>query len=237
MENQQGKLHPLTLVAQDFARIMTGMGFEASEGHEIESEENNFDALNVPGDHPARDMHDTFWIKDMPGYVMRTHNTSHQVPWLRENRHRLTEGPIKMFSIGRVFRYEATDATHEVNFVQCDGVMVGLNVHMGHLKGCLENMLGQFMREKNPEMRLRPGYFPFVEPGVEVDMKMGGKWQEILGAGMIHPNVLEHAGIDSSKYSGFAFGMGIDRVLMIRNKLNDIRLSYNGDLRLHYNFN
>lgn len=230
----KGRLHPLSIVADELARSFIEIGFEHASGHEIESEENNFDLLNIPKDHPARDAHDTFFIKDMPGYVMRTHISSHQVPYLRENKHRLEKGPLKMFSIGRVFRYEATDATHEVQFLYMEGVVVGKTIHMGHLKGTLEHFLKTFLKDNEIEMRLRPGYFPFVEPGVEVDLMFKGNWMEVLGAGMIHPVVLHNAGIDPAEYSGFAFGTGVDRLMMRRLGITDVRYAYQGDLRLHY---
>lgn len=233
MEEAKGKLHPLTRVANDVARIFFDIGYEIAEGHEIETEENNFDLLNIPKDHPARDMHDTFFVKDHAGLVMRTHISSHQVPYLIKNKHRLAEGPLKMFSIGRVFRYEATDATHEVQFVYMEGLAVGKGIHLGHLKGTLEHFLKKLMRDEQLEMRLRPGYFPFVEPGLEVDLKIGGNWQEILGSGMVHPTVLTNAGIDPTEYSGFAFGVGIDRLAMARYAIDDLRVLYGGDLRLH----
>jgi phenylalanyl-tRNA synthetase alpha chain len=232
---QQGLLHPLSLTAQEIAKIMTELGFEAAEGPEIVSEWDNFDSVNVPKDHPARDMQDTFFIKGHPGHVLRTHTSAHQVAYLKKHKDRLHNGPLKMFSIGKVFRQEATDATHEVAFYQCEGFMVGKGIHMGHLRGALGHFIQKFLRTDNAEMRFRPGYFPFVEPGAEVDLKFKGKWQEVLGAGMIHPQVLRNADIDPTIYTGFAWGAGLDRLAMVRHNIDDVRLFYQGDLRLHHN--
>lgn len=235
-DSTKGRLHPLTLTANEVANTFLKMGFEHAHGHEIESAENNFDLLNIPKDHPARDMHDTFFIENMPDKVMRTHISSHQVPYLKANKDRLKDGPLKMFSIGRVFRYEATDATHDFQFIYMEGLAVGKNIHLGHLKGTLETFIKSTLGE-DTEMRLRPGYFPFVEPGLEVDLKFRGKWMEVLGSGLVHPKVLENAGIDPKEYSGFAFGTGIDRIMMTKHNIPDVRYSYQGDLRLHYQIN
>jgi len=207
------------------------MGFELDFGPEIETQEHNFDLLNVPKDHPARDMQDTFFLKGIEGSIPRTQTSAHQVPYMREKKAR-GEIPFRMFSIGRVFRNEATDATHEASFYQMEGLAVDKkgNITLGHLKWTLET----FLRETfggEVKMRLRPGYFPFVEPGVEVDVFFGGRWVEMLGAGMVHPQVLENAGFDPKEYAGFAFGVGIDRLMMARHGVDDVRLSYQGDLR------
>ncbi|MCI5108483.1 MAG: phenylalanine--tRNA ligase subunit alpha [Candidatus Pacebacteria bacterium] len=223
----KGHLHPLTQTIDDVVRILTGLGFSLDFGPEVETEENNFDLLNIPKDHPARDMQDTFAIEGGSGKLPRTQTSAHQVPYMRDN-----ELPIRMFSFGKVFRNEATDATHESAFYQVEGLAVDSigNITLGQLKWTLETFLKE-MFGKDVKMRLRPGYFPFVEPGVEVDMYFNGKWTEMLGAGMVHPKVLENAGLDPKKHAGYAFGVGIDRLMLARNGVSDIRYSYQGDLR------
>lgn len=226
-EKQKGHLHPLTQIMNDTMSIFIDMGFELALSSEIATSENNFDALNVPKDHPARDMQDTFWLKDDDEKVLRTHATSHLVPYLKSH-----DLPVRMISFGKVYRQEATDATHEAHFYQIDGLMIDEKgkVTMGHLKGVLENFIKKLLGD-DVEIRLRPGYFPFVEPGVEIDLKFKGEWLEVLGAGMVHPNVLKNAGVDPDKYAGFAFGVGADRLMMMKHNINDVRLSYQGDLR------
>lgn len=223
----KGHIHPLTQTIEDVVRILTDMGFSLDFGPEIATEENNFDLLNIPKDHPARDMQDTFALSSVEGKLPRTQTSSHQVPYMRENKI-----PIRMFSYGKVFRNEATDATHESAFYQVEGLAVDSigNITLGHLKWTLETFLKEMFGE-DVKMRLRPGYFPFVEPGVEVDMYFDGKWTEMLGAGMVHPKVLENSGLDPKKYAGFAFGVGIDRLMLARHHIPDIRHSYEGDLR------
>lgn len=223
---EKGHLHPITIVLNDIAVIFRDMGFEVAFGPQIETEENNFDLLNIPADHPARDMWDTFWLKD--GRLLRTHTSPVQVRHMKENK-----PPIKIISPGKCFRYEATDATHETQFFQFEGLMVDERgkITMSTLKGVLEGFLKQFFGQEI-EFRFRPGFFPFVEPGVEVDLKFKGEWLELLGAGMVHSNVLKNVGIDPEKYSGFAFGTGVDRLTMIKYNIPDIRLFYQGDLRL-----
>lgn len=223
----KGRKHSLTLTIEKVVKVLSDMGFELDIGTEIETEENNFDLLNVPKDHPARDMQDTFFIKGIEGKLPRTQTSAHQVPYMRNNK-----PPIRMFSYGKVFRNEATDATHETSFFQVEGLAVDElgKINMGHLKWTLENFLREVLGE-GVKIRLRPGYFPFVEPGVEVDVYFNGKWVEMLGAGMVHPKVLENAGLDPDKYGGFAFGVGIDRLMLASYEANDVRLSYQGDLR------
>jgi len=223
----KGRLHPLTQTIDEIVHIFRGMGFEVAFGHEIETEENNFDSLNVPSDHPARDMQDTFWLKDDPARLLRTQTSAHQVPYMKDHKM-----PIRMISFGKVFRNEATDATHEAHFYQTEGLMIEEKgkVTLAHLKGVLEHFIKEMFGD-GVEIRFRPGYFPFVEPGVEVDMKFKGEWLEVLGAGMVHSKVLENGGLDSDKYAGFAFGAGVDRLMMIRHNIPDVRLSYQGDLR------
>ncbi len=221
---ERGHLHPLTIVQRRAVDIFNSMGFEVAEGPEVETEYYNFDALNIPKDHPARDMWDTFWLKDKR--LLRTHTSPVQIRYMKEH-----QPPLRIIAPGKVFRYEATDATHEVQFYQLEGLMIGKKISLANLKGVMETFFQSFFNSKDIEVRLRPSYFPFVEPGVEVDMKYKGKWVEIAGAGMVHPKVLEEVGIDPKEYQGFAFGMGIDRLAIIKYKVDDVRLFHSGDLR------
>lgn len=219
----KGHKHLISEAIRELTDIFTDMGFSFVSGPEMTNEHDNFEVLNFPENHPARDMQDTFWLKG--GGLMRTQTSTVQVPYMRENK-----PPIRIIVPGKVFRNESTDATHEAQFYQIEGLVVGEGVTLQHLKGTLETLFEKFYGEK-VNIRFRPGYFPFVEPGVEVDMEYRGKWLELLGAGMVHPTVLKNGGIDPEKYSGFAFGMGIERILMIRHDIDDIREFHNGDLR------
>ena len=230
-EIKKGLEHPLSIVINDAVKIFTDLGFEVATGPELETEWYNFDALNVPAGHPARTMQDTFWIKDNPGNVLRTHMTGTSVRSI-EKAGKDGRLPCAFVSIGKVFRNESTDSGHEMQFHQIDGIMVGENVTMANLKFVLLEFFKKLLGE-NVEIRLRPSFFPFVEPGVEVDVKVGERWLEMLGAGMIHPNVLKNAGIDSEKYQGFAFGIGADRLLITKYGIPDVRFSYQGDQRLN----
>jgi len=234
----RGHLHPITTLIRDISAIFSSMGFEIVQGNEIETERYNFDILNVPKDHPARDMQDTFWLKGMKETVMRTQTSAEQGHYMEENK-----PPFKIVVPGKVFRNEATDMTHEVQFYQIEGLVVGEDITMAHLKSVLDTLLKKIFGD-DIKTKFRPGYFPFVEPGVEIDMlcfrcvgngcpscKQSG-WIEILGAGMVHPNVLNNAGIDPRKWSGFAFGVGIDRIAMLKYGIDDVRVLYSGDLRL-----
>jgi len=221
---QRGHLHPLTQVQQKAADIFSSMGFEIAEGPEVETEYYNFDALNIPKNHPARDMWDTFWLRD--GRLLRTHTSPVQIHYME--RH---QPPLRIIAPGKVFRYEATDTKHEVQFYHLEGLMVGKNITLANLKGVLEIFFQKFFGSKDIQVRIRPSYFPFVEPGVEVDMKFKGKWMEMVGAGMVHPKVLENMKIDPREWQGFAFGMSIDRLAMIKYKIDDIRLFHSSDLR------
>ena len=224
---KMGHIHPITRMIDDISKIFIDLGFEIALGTEIEDEYHNFDALNVPKDHPARDMQDTFWLKDTPGKLLRTHTSNTQIRYMENNN-----VPLKIIAPGKVYRYEATDSHHEVQFHQIEGLVVGEGINMGHLKFALSSLI-QKLFGKGIEIRFRPGYFPFVEPGIEIDMKgKDGKWIEVLGAGMVHSNVLNNVGIDSNKYSGFAFGVGVDRLVMLKYGVDDIRKLYDGDLRL-----
>jgi len=234
------------------------MGFTVAGGPEVETEFYNFDTLNIPEHHPARDMWDTFWLKPLNARkLLRTHTSPVQVRFMEANK-----PPIKIIAPGKVFRHEATDATHEAQFYQLEGLVVGENVSLANLKWTLEEFFEKLFGKKTG-IRLRPSYFPFVEPGVEIDMTCfkcdgtgfstdieksnpdtntiasrtcnvckGTGFIEIMGAGLVHPKVLESAGIDSKKYSGFAFGCGVDRLVMLKYGVDDVRLLYQGDLRL-----
>ena len=226
-EHKKGSLHPLTLVINDAVRILSGLGFEVALGPELEDQWHNFDALNVPKDHPARDMQDTFFIKDSPDKLLRTHTSPGQIRYMETHK-----PPFAIVVPGKVFRNEATDAHHEMQFYQIEGLMIGEDISMANLKGVLLEFFKQFLGE-DAEIRLRPSFFPFVEPGVEIDVKHNGAWMEVLGAGMVHKNVLENAGVNSNKYQGFAFGIGADRLMVMRYGVTDIRLSYQGDLRFN----
>lgn len=233
MQEQVGHKHLLSQMIAEINDIFAEIGFVFAEGPERELVALNFDALNVPKDHPSRDMQDTFYLDGKLDVVMRTHTSPVQIRYMQSH-----QPPIRMICPGKVFRNEATDATHEAQFFQLEGLMVDKDVSLGHLKGVLEYFFSKFFGD-NVEVRFRPSFFPFVEPGIEVDMKiapnaqnkLSGKWIEIMGAGMVHPNVLKAAGINSDLYQGFAFGCGIDRLAVLKYGIDDIRLMYNGDLR------
>jgi phenylalanyl-tRNA synthetase alpha chain len=237
-----GHDHPLSILIRDINAIFYDMGFIFVEGPEMESEHYNFDALNVPKDHPSRDMQDTFFVKGQEHTVMRTHTSPNQVRFMETH-----EPPYRIIVPGKTFRNEATDATHEAQFFQVEGLMVDRDVTIGHLKGTLETFLRKLMGD-DVTMRFRPGYFPFVEPGIEVDMscfKCSGigcsvckqtGWIEILGAGMVHSHVLESSHVDPNIWQGFAFGGGIERLGMMKYGIDDVRLFHTGDLRLVYQF-
>ncbi|MFA5791807.1 MAG: phenylalanine--tRNA ligase subunit alpha [Candidatus Paceibacterota bacterium] len=230
-ENKKGKEHPLSILAQEAYQVFSDMGFEIVTGPELESEWYNFDVLNVPKDHPARDMQDTFFIKDEIGKVLRTHTTSVTA---RSIEQAVKEGriPCAFVSIGKVFRNEATDSTHEMQFYQIDGAMVGENISIADMKGVLSNYYKKILGD-DVEIQFRPSFFPFTEPSIEVFAKFKGKWLEMGGSGMLHPNVLRNLGLDPAKVQGFAFGHGFDRPAMIKWKIPDVRLFYQGDIRLN----
>jgi phenylalanyl-tRNA synthetase alpha chain len=227
MQIPTGALHPLTLVTEEAVNILAKQGFSVALGPELEDEWHNFDALNVPKDHPARDMQDTFWIKGQEGKVMRTHTSPVQIRYMQSHT-----PPFAIVVPGKVFRNEATDATHEMQFHQLEGLVVGENITVEHLKGTLLTFFKELFGE-SADIRLRPSFFPFVEPGFEVDVKVGEKWLEVCGAGMVHPNVFKNVEYDATKVTGFAFGMGIDRLAIIKYGVKDIRNFYQGDLRLN----
>lgn len=236
----RGHLHPLTALIRDIEKIFAGMGFVVAEGPELESEWYNFDALNIPENHPARDMWDTFWVKgSIPNpktgarerLALRPHTSPVQIRYM-ETR----QPPIRIIAPGRAYRYEATDASHEIQFYQLEGLMVDRQVSVGHFKAVIEHFLSRIFGA-SMEVLLRPSYFPFVEPGFEVDMRpkaRGAKkepWLEIAGAGLVHPKVIQAAGLNPKEWQGFAFGFGIDRIAMLKYKIPDIRLMHAGDMR------
>lgn len=237
---EQGHIHPISSLVREANRIFFEMGFSFEEGPLLESEHYNFDMLNFPKDHPARDMQDTFFMKGEPGMVLRTHTSNVQGRYMEAQIKKEVQPPYRVIVPGKVFRNEATDMTHEAEFFQIEGLAVGEDITLAHLKGTLAGFLKELFRGAQVELRFRPSFFPFTEPSVEVDMravgknvpeKLRGKWIEMMGAGMIHPNVLKNAGVDSSKYQGFAFGMGLDRLAILRWGIDNIRLMHSADLR------
>lgn len=245
----RGHLHPHTIVLRDIERIFRSMGFSVAEGPEIETEHYNFDALNIPRNHPARDMWDTFWLrknehgsqkskfKSSERLLLRTHTSPVQVRYMEKHN-----PPIRIIAPGRAYRYEATDASHEFQFYQIECLMVDRRVSVANLKAVVEDFFSRFF-ETRITTRLRPSYFPFVEPGFEIDIscvvcsqkgcstcKKSG-WLEIAGAGMVHPNVFKAVGYNPKQVTGFAFGMGLDRLVMMKYKIPDVRLFHSGDLR------
>ncbi|OHA57764.1 MAG: phenylalanine--tRNA ligase subunit alpha [Candidatus Vogelbacteria bacterium GWA1_51_14] len=230
-----GHLHPISRVMIEAGQIFAEMGFKVADGPEIETEWNNFDALNVPANHPAREMQDTFWLKSDGGkQLLRTHMTAVSLRELAKK-----ELPLRVVSPGRVFRNEATDATHEAQFYQFDGLAIDRPgvITMAELKGTLETFYKKLFG-RDLEMRFRASFFPFVKPGVEIDIKWGDKpgrpdggWLEVCGAGLLHPNVFRAAGLDPAKWQGLAFGSTIDRLAMIKYGVEDIRHFYVGDKR------
>ena len=242
MNSSIGHKHPISQMIAEINSIFTDIGFVFTEGPEVETEEYNFDRLNFPTNHPARDLQDTFWLDSQQAKVptvLRTHTSPVQVRYLEKHQADL---PVRIIVPGKVFRNEATDSTHEVQFHQLEGLYVDEGIGLGHMKGVLEHFFKQFLAD-DVQIRFRPSFFPFVEPGVEVDMRvqvtssqLSGRWIEVMGAGMVHPNVLLSAGVDASRYSGFAFGMGLDRLGVMKFGIDDVRNFYNGDLRFNNQF-
>lgn len=254
-----GHLHPLTKIEEQIRQIFLALNFSVVEGPEVETEYYNFDALNIPADHPARDMWDTFWLKEpkspklqaprptshgylpassreasrvgSPGgragskLLLRTHTSPMQIRYMETH-----EPPIQIIVPGRVFRYEATDASHEINFHQVEGLMVGADISLTNFKFIVEEFFKKFFGP-TIEFRFRPSYFPFTEPSLEVEVKFKGRWLEVMGAGMVHRKVFEAVKYDPNKVQGFAFGIGLERLAMIKYNIHDIRLFYSGDLR------
>lgn len=230
-KNKRATEHPLSILANQAYQAFSELGFEIVTGPELESEWYNFDVLNVPKDHPARDMQDTFWIKEKKDYVLRTHTTSVTARAI-EQAGKDGRMPCAFISIGKVFRNEATDATHEMQFFQIDGTMVGENISVADMKGVLTHFYKK-MLGPDVEIQFRPSFFPFTEPSIEVFAKFKGNWIEMGGSGMLHPNVLRNIGLDPAKVQGFAFGHGFDRIAMVKWGIPDVRLFYQGDLRLN----
>lgn len=218
-----GGLHPLTRVRRDLEHIFRGMGFSIVDGPEVEREYYNFEALNVPATHPARDMQDTFWTK--AGDLLRTHTSSIQARALEHMR-----PPLRIVAPGRCFRYERLDASHEHTFYQMEGMMIDREISVAHLIYFMKTLLREIFGQEQ-KIRLRPGYFPFVEPGFELDIWFRGRWLELLPCGLVHPKVLEFGGIDPKEWQGFAFGLGLSRLVMTRYQIDDIRHLQSGDLR------
>lgn len=236
-KKESGHLHPNSIVQKDLEDLFTSMGFMVLDGPELESDYYNFEALNIPPTHPAREMQDTFYIKGHENWLMRTHTSPNQVRAMEKYG-----APLRMIVPGKCFRNESTDARHEHTFNQLEGVLIDKNINFGHLKAILE-IVAQHLFGPETKVRLRPKFFPFVEPGVNGEVtcflcegkgcnvcKQTG-WMEIFGAGMIHPNVLKYGGLDPKVYSGFAFGFGLTRMVMLKYGIEDVRLLQNGDLK------
>jgi len=224
----QGGLHPVTLTLARIEKLFHSIGFEVAEGPEIESDFYNFTALNIPDNHPARAMHDTFYVDEQ--HVLRTHTSPVQVHYMQDK-----EPPLKIIAPGRVYRVDS-DATHSPMFHQVEGLWVDEQVSFANLKGVVQDFLQRFFERDDLEVRFRPSFFPFTEPSAEMDMSWNGGWLEIGGCGMVHPEVFKHVGIDADKYRGFAFGLGVERLAMLRYGVNDLRHFFNNDLRFLQQF-
>ena len=236
----RGGLHPVTKTLQRLELLFSRLGFEVADGPEIEDDYHNFEALNIPADHPARAMHDTFYFNS--GHVLRTHTSPVQIRYMENN-----EPPFRVIAPGRVYRCDS-DVTHTPMFHQIEGLLVDTDVSFADLKGILASFLREFF-ESDLKVRFRPSFFPFTEPSAEADISCvicSGKgcrvcshtgWLEVLGCGMVHPEVFRHAGVDSEKYMGFAFGLGVERLAMLRYGVNDLRLFFENDLRFLRQFN
>ncbi|MDR1368335.1 MAG: phenylalanine--tRNA ligase subunit alpha [Candidatus Accumulibacter sp.] len=239
-----GGLHPVTRTLERIEALFRSIGFEVADGPEIEADFQNFTALNMPEGHPARSMHDTFYLLDENGTIsedalLRTHTSPIQVRYMQTHvekyAHLETMPDIRIIAPGRVYRVDS-DATHSPMFHQVEGLWIGQNVSLADLKGVCADFLRRFFESNDLKVRFRPSFFPFTEPSAEIDVafmsgSLEGRWLEIAGCGMVHPNVLCHVGIDPEKYTGFAFGMGPDRLTMLRYGINDLRLFFDGDLR------
>ena len=239
----KGKIHPVSQVIDELTSIFSEIGFSVAEGPDIENEYNNFTALNTPEHHPARDMHDTFYLDKDKKTLLRTHTSPVQIRTMLKQK-----PPIKIIVPGRTYRCDS-DMTHTPMFHQLEGLYLDKNINMGDLKGCLEYFLKRFFENDKLKMRLRPSHFPFTEPSAEVDISYkidnnkiivgeGDRWLEVLGCGMVHPNVLKNVKIDSNKFQGYAFGVGIDRLALLKYGITDLRSFFEGDVRWidHYGF-
>ncbi len=219
-----GALHPVTQVRQRVIQLLSAMGFTVADGPEIEDDYHNFEALNIPSYHPARDSHDTFFFPN--GLLLRTHTSNVQIRTMKNQA-----APLRIITLGRVYRCDS-DQTHTPMFHQLEGLVIDTHCTMGHLKALLQDFLQKFF-EMELKFRFRPSFFPFTEPSAEVDIrKADGSWLEVLGCGMVHPQVLKNVNIDPEKFSGFAFGMGLDRLAMLKYGIPDLRLLFENDLRL-----
>lgn len=227
-----GGLHPVTLTLERIETLFHSIGYAVAEGPEIESDFYNFTALNIPEDHPARAMHDTFYIDEK--HVLRTHTSPIQIRYMQAHmdkyKHLETMPDIRIIAPGRVYRVDS-DATHSPMFHQVEGLWIGERVSFADLKGVIADFLQCYFETTDLQVRFRPSFFPFTEPSAEMDMSWGDRWLEIGGCGMVHPNVLKHVGIDSEKYIGFAFGVGVERLAMLRYGVNDLRLFFESDLQ------
>ena len=236
LPNQQfGSLHPCTIIMQKVENVFISMGYQIADGPELETDFYNFEALNIAPNHPARDMQDTFWV-NLPGQLMRTQTSNVQIHTMQNQ-----QPPIAILAPGRVYRSEATDASHDFVFRQFEGLLVGKDISMANLLATMQACLKAIFGKDQLAIRVRPGYFPFVEPGVEIDMQCPfcdqgcsvckrTRWIELCGAGLVHPNVLKATGIDSNVYSGFAFGFGLTRLVMLSYGIKDIRLLHSGKI-------
>ncbi len=240
---KQGKIHPVSQVIDEISSIFSEIGFSVEEGPDVENEYNNFTALNTPDNHPARDMHDTFYLDEKKEKLLRTHTSPVQIRTMLKNK-----PPFKIIAPGRTYRSDS-DQTHSPMFHQVEGLHIDKNINMGNLKGCLNYFIKEFFEVKKIKMRFRPSHFPFTEPSAEVDIGYeikdgkivigeGDKWLEILGCGMVHPKVLKNVKVDSTKYQGYAFGIGIDRLAMLKYGINDLRAFFDCDYRWlnHFGF-
>ncbi len=227
-KEERGSLHPVTQTLHRIESLFHSIGFSVAYGPQIESDFYNFTALNIPESHPARAMHDTVYIDE--SFVLRTHTSPVQIRHLEKNK-----PPLKIISPGRVYRVDS-DATHSPMFHQVEGLWVDQQVSFADLKGVIEDFLQNFFENKDLKVRFRPSYFPFTEPSAEMDMTWKGGWLEIGGCGMVHPEVFKHVGIDSNQYQGFAFGLGVERLTMLRYGVQDLRHFFNNDLRFLQQF-
>ena len=233
---RKGKVHPVSQVIDEISSIFSEIGFSVAEGPDVETEYNNFTALNTPEDHPARDMHDTFYLEKNKKTLLRTHTSPVQIRTMLNEK-----PPFKIIAPGRTYRCDS-DQTHAPMFHQLEGLHIDKSLTMGHLKGCLDYFIKEFFEIKNVKMRFRPSHFPFTEPSAEVDIGYeikdgkiiigeGDKWLEILGCGMVHPNVLKNVNVDPGEFQGYAFGIGIDRLAMLKYGINDLRAFFDCDYR------
>ena len=239
----RGKIHPVSQTIDEISSIFSEIGFSVEEGPDVENEFNNFTALNTPDNHPARDMHDTFYLDEKKEKLLRTHTSPVQIRTMLKDK-----PPFKIIAPGRTYRSDS-DQTHSPMFHQVEGLHIDKNINMGHLKGCLNYFIKEFFEVKKIKMRFRPSHFPFTEPSAEVDIGYeikdgkiiigeGDQWLEILGCGMVHPNVLKNVNVNPSKFQGYAFGIGIDRLAMLKYGINDLRAFFDCDYRWlnHFGF-